>query len=117
MRHEKRNAKCCVCDRETEQVSYEDHWGCLVCGAMVDADGVILDQRPESRDKHVRHTHAELKNRAWCGAELHATDWTFQDVDHLLYHVAQQGGVPWCAACCDSIKSVIGGGEIPKEQR
>jgi hypothetical protein len=108
-KHAKRHAECCVCERETEQVSYDDHWGCLVCGAMVDDNGVILDQRPESLDKHVRHTREGLTDTAWCGAELARTDWTFQNVDHVLYHIANQGGVPWCEACLHTIESVASG--------
>ncbi len=54
--------------------------------------------------KHIRHTHAEKKRTAWCGAALTEFDWTFQDIDHAAYTVMNGSFQQPCPEC---VKAVV----------
>lgn len=54
--------------------------------------------------KHIRHTHADKKNVAWCGEPLTQFDWTFLDIDHAAYNAQQGGYLVTCPKCVEAVK-------------
>jgi hypothetical protein len=49
-------------------------------------------------DKCIRHTHAHLKTRTWCGKEI-AMDWYFENLDHAAYAAVQGCYLLPCRKC------------------
>ncbi len=54
-----------------------------------------------SWQKHIAHTHVELKGMAWCGAPV--KDWAYVDIDHAALSAPFDRLQP-CPAC---IKAVV----------
>lgn len=54
-----------------------------------------------SRDwiRHIRHTHAEMKEKAWCGRKLPQTEWAFVDIDHAAYASMHNDRLAPCKKC------------------
>ena len=56
----------------------------------------------EDYRKHIQHTHADLKDRSWCGQEI--LDWAFVSIDHAAYNSLQKGYLLVCEDCIEKVK-------------
>jgi hypothetical protein len=49
-------------------------------------------------ERHIRHTHVDRKDSAWCGARLTQFDWCYLDIDHAAYSAPRDRIQP-CPDC------------------
>ncbi len=61
-------------------------------------------EKLEECEKHIRHTHADMKGQAWCGEKVSSFDWTFISIDHAAYSNLGGSGILPCPAC---VKKVV----------
>jgi hypothetical protein len=60
--------------------------------------------------KHIRQTHADHKNEAWCGQPLTQSDWAFTDIDHATYNGLHEGRLVACKKCVAQIVKALSNG-------
>ncbi len=65
--------------------------------------------------KHIRQTHAEHKDEAWCGYKLSSFDWAFMDSDHAAYNGLDEGRLVACKKCVAKIVKGLTNGPPPGE--
>lgn len=53
--------------------------------------------------KHIRQTHAERKQLAWCGRSVEI-EWAFVDIDHAAYSQLNNDRL---LPCKDCLKAVV----------
>lgn len=56
-------------------------------------------------EKHIQQTHADLKDKAWCGADI--VDWAFINIDHAVYNNKSNGRLVPCEKCVLEITKVL----------
>lgn len=59
--------------------------------------------------KHVKRTKKELSHLSWCGQEIIML-WVFQDVDHVLHTLENEGRLLPCPACWQAIIEIVNKG-------
>lgn len=52
---------------------------------------------------HIRHTHVEKQQTAWCGHDVSPMDWTFVSIDHALYALEQGTRATACGGCLTAV--------------
>ena len=66
--------------------------------------GVIVELK--EYQNHVRRAKKELKHLSWCGEEIIML-WVFQDVDHVLHTLENEGRLVPCPACWRAIMAIM----------
>ncbi len=60
---------------------------------------------------HIRRPDESAKNKSYCGIALTSFDWCFQNVDHALLTIEQEGSIAPCKDCLESIQRIISKGQ------
>lgn len=55
----------------------------------------------------VIHTRQDKKYESWCGRKTNASDWLFQNIDHVIYSIQQGSFVEPCDSCLIAIYKVL----------
>ena len=63
----------------------------------------------EEWQHHVRHSHNDHTQSAWCGVTIGTMDWCFVTIDHAAYSLRNRNRMQPCPACMKAIISTLQG--------